>query len=80
MLRPTRLCAVIGVHMRLGVAKYAAKSTVAAVLSFLPNQAHPDLLATEATLLDGLPRQDRAALSRLLAKLAANLETQNKLA
>jgi DNA-binding MarR family transcriptional regulator len=44
------------------------------------DQAHPDLLATEATLLDGLPRQDRAALSRLLAKLAANLETQNKLA
>jgi DNA-binding MarR family transcriptional regulator len=42
------------------------------------DQAHPDLLATEATLLDGLPRQDRADLSRLLAKLAANLEIQNK--
>jgi len=44
------------------------------------DQAHPDLLATEATLLDGLSRQDHTALSRLLAKLAANLETKNKLA
>jgi DNA-binding MarR family transcriptional regulator len=38
------------------------------------DQAHPDLLATEATLLDGLSQQDRAALGCLLAKLAANLE------
>ena len=38
------------------------------------DQAHPDLLATEATLLDGLSQQDRAALGGLLAKLAANLE------
>jgi DNA-binding MarR family transcriptional regulator len=38
------------------------------------DQAHPDLLATEATLLDGLTQQDRAALGGLLAKLAANLE------
>jgi DNA-binding MarR family transcriptional regulator len=42
------------------------------------DQAVPDLLATEATLLEGLSRQDRAALSRLLAKLAANLETSNE--
>ena len=38
------------------------------------DQAHPDLLATEATLLDGLSQQDRTALGGLLAKLAANLE------
>lgn len=30
-----RLCAVGGVHMGLGVAKYAAKSAGAAVLGFL---------------------------------------------
>jgi DNA-binding MarR family transcriptional regulator len=38
------------------------------------DQAHPDLLATEAALLDGLSLPDRAALARLLAKLAASLE------
>lgn len=38
------------------------------------DQAHPDLLAAEASLLEGLSRQDRATLSGLLAKLAANLE------
>ena len=36
--------------------------------------AHTDLLATEAALLEGLPRHDRAALAGLLAKLAASLE------
>ena len=38
------------------------------------DQAHPDLLATEAALLDGLPSRDRASLARLLGKLAALLE------
>ena len=38
------------------------------------DQAHPDLLATEAALLEGLSGKDRAALARLLAKLPANLE------
>jgi DNA-binding MarR family transcriptional regulator len=37
-------------------------------------QAHPDLLAAEAALLDGLSQPDRASLARLLAKLAALLE------
>lgn len=37
-------------------------------------KAHADLLGTEATLLEGLSQQDRAALAALLAKLAANLE------
>ena len=36
----------------------------------------PDLLATEATLLEGLSPPDRVALGRLLAKLAASLEYQ----
>jgi hypothetical protein len=31
-------------------------------------------VATEATLLEGLPKKDRPALAKLLAKLAANLE------
>jgi DNA-binding MarR family transcriptional regulator len=38
------------------------------------DKARADLLAAEATLLDGLSGQDRAALAGLLAKLAANLE------
>jgi DNA-binding MarR family transcriptional regulator len=38
------------------------------------DQAHADLLATEAALLDGLSPRDRASLARLLAKLAALLE------
>lgn len=38
------------------------------------DKAHADLLSTEATLLEGLSRQDRATLAALLAKLAANLE------
>jgi DNA-binding MarR family transcriptional regulator len=38
------------------------------------DQAHPDLLAIEATLLEGLPEKDRSVLAKLLAKLAANLE------
>jgi DNA-binding MarR family transcriptional regulator len=38
------------------------------------DKAHADLLAAEATLLDGLSGQDRATLAALLAKLAANLE------
>jgi DNA-binding MarR family transcriptional regulator len=40
------------------------------------DQAHPDLLATEAALLGGLTPRDRAALASLLAKLAASLEQQ----
>jgi DNA-binding MarR family transcriptional regulator len=38
------------------------------------DQAHTDLLATEAALLEGLPEKDRSVLAKLLAKLAANLE------
>jgi len=38
------------------------------------DQAYPDLLATEAALLDGLHPPDRASLASLLAKLAALLE------
>jgi DNA-binding MarR family transcriptional regulator len=41
------------------------------------DKALADLLAAEATLLDGLSGQDRATLAALLAKLAANLE-QNR--
>lgn len=40
------------------------------------DRAHPDLLATEAALLDGLPPPDRSSLAKLLAKLAALLEQQ----
>jgi DNA-binding MarR family transcriptional regulator len=38
------------------------------------DQAHADLLAAEAALLDDLSQHDRAALAGLLAKLAASLE------
>ena len=38
------------------------------------DKAHPDLLATEAAMLESLSRHDRAALAGLLAKLAAGLE------
>jgi DNA-binding MarR family transcriptional regulator len=38
------------------------------------DQAHPDLLATEAALLRGLTPRDRTALASLLTKLAASLE------
>jgi len=40
------------------------------------DRAHPDLLATEAALLDGLLPQDRSSLAKLLSKLAALLEQQ----
>lgn len=40
------------------------------------NQAHPDLLATEAALLSGLTPRDRTALASLLARLAASLEQE----
>jgi DNA-binding MarR family transcriptional regulator len=40
----------------------------------LIDQAHTDLLAAEANLLDALPPEDRATLAGLLAKLAASLE------
>jgi DNA-binding MarR family transcriptional regulator len=40
------------------------------------DQAHPDLLATEAALLGGLTPRDRTALAGLLAKLAATLEQE----
>jgi DNA-binding MarR family transcriptional regulator len=40
----------------------------------LIDQAHTDLLATEASLLAGLSPDDRSALAGLLAKLAASLE------
>lgn len=40
----------------------------------LIDEAHTDLLATEARLLDGLPPRDRATLAGLLARLAASLE------
>lgn len=41
------------------------------------DQAHPDLLATEAALLGGLTPRDRTTLARLLAKLAASLEQKH---
>jgi DNA-binding MarR family transcriptional regulator len=37
-------------------------------------QAHADLLAAEATLLEGLSPRDQSSLARLLARLAARLE------
>jgi DNA-binding MarR family transcriptional regulator len=40
----------------------------------LIDHAHTGLLAAEASLLDGLPPEDRTALAALLAKLAASLE------
>ena len=40
----------------------------------LIDQAHTDLLSTEASLLDDLPPDDRTALAALLAKLATSLE------
>lgn len=40
----------------------------------LIDQAHTDLLSTEASLLNGLAPGDRTALAGLLAKLAASLE------
>lgn len=40
------------------------------------DQAHPDLLAAEAELLEGLTPHDRTALAGLLAKLAASLEQE----
>jgi DNA-binding MarR family transcriptional regulator len=38
------------------------------------DKVHPDLLAAEAALLDGLLPRDQASLARLLGKLAALLE------
>jgi DNA-binding MarR family transcriptional regulator len=43
----------------------------------LIDQAHTDLLATEASLLDALSPDDRTALAGLLAKLAASLERRD---
>ena len=40
----------------------------------LIDQAHTDLVAAEASLLEGLPPGDRTALAGLLAALAASLE------